>query len=230
MRDAKTRLPELAREVEAGKTVVVTRNGWPVFDMVPHRMPAGLNLAAGEAYLRSKGHRACSAIHSGRFRRSASGRFSSTANAQDVVHVLLDIDDIGRSFRQTSGTRSRRLSEPQSLFERGRTSWPVSRVLCSGRSRPTTIPLGRPSPDASRNLPGRLARKPAGAFAPRRPYSVLLPVGFTVPAPSPGPRWALAPPFHPCPTLPSRVRRAVCFLWHFPWGYPRRALHGTVFP
>jgi prevent-host-death family protein len=55
MRDAKTRLPELAREVEAGETVVVTRNGRPVFDMVPHRMPAGLNLAAGEAYLRSKG-------------------------------------------------------------------------------------------------------------------------------------------------------------------------------
>jgi len=57
-------------------------------------------------------------------------------------------------------------------------------------------------PDASRNLPGRLARKPAGAFAPRRPYSVLLPVGFTMPAPLPGPRWALAPPFHPCPSSP----------------------------
>ena len=23
---------------------------------------------------------------------------------------------------------------------------------------------------------------------------------------------------------------AVCFLWHFPWGRPRRALPGTVFP
>ena len=23
-------------------------------------------------------------------------------------------------------------------------------------------------------------------------------------------------------------RRAVCFLWHFPWGYPRRSLTGTV--
>ena len=29
--------------------------------------------------------------------------------------------------------------------------------------------------------------------------------------------------------LPSRSR-AVCFLWHFPWGRPRRALPGTVFP
>ena len=33
--------------------------------------------------------------------------------------------------------------------------------------------------------------------SPRRPYSVLLPVGFAVPFPLPGPRWALTPPFHP---------------------------------
>ena len=26
------------------------------------------------------------------------------------------------------------------------------------------------------------------------------------------------------------ARRAVCFLWHFPWGRPRRALPGTVTP
>ena len=30
--------------------------------------------------------------------------------------------------------------------------------------------------------------------------------------------------------LPAARRRAVCFLWHFPWGRPRRALPGTVFP
>ena len=31
--------------------------------------------------------------------------------------------------------------------------------------------------------------------------------------------------------LPGRrSARAVCFLWHFPWGRPRRALPGTVFP
>src|SRR5262245_26664935 len=50
--------------------------------------------------------------------------------------------------------------------------------------RGMAIPLGRPLPDASRDLPGRLARKPA--FPPqreRRPYLVLLPVGFTVPPP-----------------------------------------------
>src|SRR5262245_16295790 len=34
---------------------------------------------------------------------------------------------------------------------------------------------------------------------PRRPYSVLLPVGFAVPPPSPEARCALTAPFHPCP-------------------------------
>ena len=55
IRDAKNRLTELAREVEGGETIIVTRNGHPVFDIVPHRKRGGLNLAAGEAYLRSKG-------------------------------------------------------------------------------------------------------------------------------------------------------------------------------
>ncbi len=32
------------------------------------------------------------------------------------------------------------------------------------------------------------------------------------------------------PLPPGRSVRAVCFLWHFPWGRPRRALPGTVFP
>lgn len=60
---------------------------------------------------------------------------------------------------------------------------------------------------------------------PCRPYSVLLPVGFAVPSMSPCPRWALTPPFHP-----YSASGAVCFLWHFPWGRPRRTLSGTVFP
>jgi len=33
---------------------------------------------------------------------------------------------------------------------------------------------------------------------PRRSYSVLLPVGFAVPLPSPETRCALTAPFHPC--------------------------------
>jgi hypothetical protein len=54
-------------------------------------------------------------------------------------------------------------------------------------------------------------------------------------------RWGL--PCRPCcqrrgALLPHRFTltrgpfgaRAVCFLWHFPWGRPRRPLAGTVFP
>ncbi len=55
MRDAKNHLTALAREVEAGETIVVTRNGQPVFDLVPHRRRGGLNFAAGQAYLAAKG-------------------------------------------------------------------------------------------------------------------------------------------------------------------------------
>ena len=50
------------------------------------------------------------------------------------------------------------------------------------------------------------ARKPAWPMA-RRPYAVLLPVGFTVPPPLPAARCALTAPFHPCPLAPKRNRR-----------------------
>ena len=89
-----------------------------------------------------------------------------------------------------------------------------------------------PSPRASRDLPGRPARKRActrrgGAVVPirscsrwglpcrrrRRRRGALLPHPFTL---------ARRPA--------EAARRAVCSLWHFPWGRPRRALPGTVFP
>ena len=62
-----------------------------------------------------------------------------------------------------------------------------------------TIPLGRPSPGASRDRPGwQLGSEPGGQCPPRHPYLVLLPVGFAVPLPLPGTRCALTAPFHPC--------------------------------
>ncbi len=77
--------------------------------------------------------------------------------------------------------------------------WPVSRVLSPPaepvRGRGMAIHLGRPSPGASRDLPGRQPRKPGK----RRPYLVLLPVGFTLPPPLPAARCALTAPFHPYP-------------------------------
>ena len=68
-----------------------------------------------------------------------------------------------------------------------------------------TIHLGRPLPDASRDTPGRQRENPpAGPISEEkrpayRPYSVLLPVGFTLPPPLPGARCALTAPFHPYP-------------------------------
>jgi hypothetical protein len=42
------------------------------------------------------------------------------------------------------------------------------------------------------------------------------------------PRGALLP--HPFTLTLPQTAQAVCFLWHFPWGRPRRVLPGTVFP
>jgi len=72
------------------------------------------------------------------------------------------------------------------------------------------IHLGRPLPDASRDLPGRRRGNPPGRPSlatrlARRPYLVLLPVGFTLPPPSPGARCALTAPFHPYPPQPRRA-------------------------
>jgi prevent-host-death family protein len=45
IRDAKNRLTELAREVERGEAIVVTRNGNPAFDLVLHQTRKGLRHA-----------------------------------------------------------------------------------------------------------------------------------------------------------------------------------------
>jgi hypothetical protein len=70
--------------------------------------------------------------------------------------------------------------------------WPAART-----ADVTTIPLARRLPGASSNLPERQIRTDPG-FLPSRSYSVLLPVGFAVPLPSPEARCALTAPFHPC--------------------------------
>ena len=87
------------------------------------------------------------------------------------------------------------------------------------------IPLGDGLPRPSSNQPGRRA----GTRLMWRPYSVLHPVGFTVPMLLPAPRCALAAPFRPyraearrcpfCGTIPEPCRSGA-----------RRALPGTVVP
>ncbi len=98
----------------------------------------------------------------------------------------------------------------------------------------TAIPLGRPSPGASSNQPERQGQRMRPRSRPRarahRSYSVLLPAGLAVPPTLPPARCALAAPFHPYPW--RRALRpsawAVCFLWRFPWGRPRRTLSGAA--
>jgi prevent-host-death family protein len=56
IKDAKNRLTELARAVEKGETITVTRNGKPVFDIVPHKeKKVGIDWDAGDRFLKSKG-------------------------------------------------------------------------------------------------------------------------------------------------------------------------------
>ena len=55
IKDAKNRLTELAWRVEKGETIVVTRNGKPILDLVPHRKKGGLNLKAIEEFKREHG-------------------------------------------------------------------------------------------------------------------------------------------------------------------------------
>jgi prevent-host-death family protein len=57
IKDAKNRLTELARQVEKGETIVVTRNGKPVFDLVPHQPKRGLRLDAVDEFKKRHGLR-----------------------------------------------------------------------------------------------------------------------------------------------------------------------------
>ena len=104
-------------------------------------------------------------------------------------------------------------------------SRPVSRVL----SR-TTIHLGRPLLDASSNQPGRRrGDAPALRLAAKTMPSLF---GF-----APGGVYRAAPvasravrSYRTLSPLPRVSPAAVCFLWHFPWGRPRRTLSGAVSP
>ena len=91
-----------------------------------------------------------------------------------------------------------------------------------------TIHLGRPSPDASRDLPeGRCENPPA--VRSRRPFLFGLAPGGVYRA-APVSRRAVRSyrTLSPLPNCQSKW--AVCFLWHYPWGRPRRVLPGTVSP
>jgi prevent-host-death family protein len=52
IKQAKNRLTALARRVESGETVTVTRHGKPILDLVPHRAKTGLDFKALAAFKR----------------------------------------------------------------------------------------------------------------------------------------------------------------------------------
>lgn len=53
--EAQNRFAELARLVEQGETVVVTVDGKPVLDLVPHRAKGGLDWERGREFKRQHG-------------------------------------------------------------------------------------------------------------------------------------------------------------------------------
>ena len=78
------------------------------------------------------------------------------------------------------------------------------------------IYLGRRLPDASCGLPEHNSET-GHLSAPIRPCSKW---GLPCRARRRATRWALTPPFHPCPLRESSRPLAVCSLWHFPSGRP----------
>ena len=118
------------------------------------------------------------------------------------------------------------------LIERIQTACKPGSVLAL---RPgAAIPLGRALPRASRDQPGLQGGNAPGrgACAPGPPPLRGLAPGGVYPATA-----VASGAVRSCRTvspLPwpmvSHGRPAVCFLWHFPWGRPRRPLTGTVFP
>jgi hypothetical protein len=83
---------------------------------------------------------------------------------------------------------------------------PVSRILFPGSPRfddhSSCDPVTRTAPAANPDLLGQ--KRPR--LAARGPYLALLPVGLAVPPLLPAARWALTPPFHPCPSPVSAAR------------------------
>jgi len=53
--EARNRLAALGRRAEKGEKIVATRNGKPVFDLVPHQTQAGLRLEAIDEFKKKYG-------------------------------------------------------------------------------------------------------------------------------------------------------------------------------
>src|SRR5680860_161231 len=93
------------------------------------------------------------------------------------------------------------------------------------------IHLGRSLRCASCNQPGQLVWKQTlSDHSPAPPLFGLAPGGVCPAAFVTKDAVRSYRTLSPLPSSAQRLRRAVCFLWHFPWGRPRRRLSGTVLP
>jgi len=55
IKDAKDGLPALVRAVEAGEQIIITRNGKPVVELVPHKRKGGLDFEALRRWKEERG-------------------------------------------------------------------------------------------------------------------------------------------------------------------------------
>lgn len=55
IQEAEARLAELAERVEQGETIVVTRDGKPVLDLVPHKRKGGIDWEGLARFKRERG-------------------------------------------------------------------------------------------------------------------------------------------------------------------------------
>lgn len=56
IKEAKDQLPALVRAVEAGEQVVITRNGKPVVDVIPHAKKGGIDLEGLRRWKKERGY------------------------------------------------------------------------------------------------------------------------------------------------------------------------------
>ena len=144
-----------------------------------------------------------------RARRRCAQRRRARGVAGGVANAQLAVRECPPCLEKTGNVR---LDGPRSA-RKIRRSGSISRIL-SRRSFRSDGGDHSSSPAVTRGV-----QQPTRGLRPGQPqtppYLVLLRVGFSLPALSPGRRCALTAPFHPCHRrFPGSS--AVCFLWHFP--------------
>lgn len=134
-------------------------------------------------------------------RSSASSFVTRNGEGSDAVSIEpLVASLVRRVFFMRTGNplRSKTPLEYQPACKPGSVRHrPLARTIRDGHSSGTMFAHGLEQPTRTAGL-----TSPRGVIACansplRRPYSVLLPVGFTMPVPLPEPRCALTAPFHP---------------------------------